>query len=176
MSCAGQRGKSMLKGDQSYIKWCARQRRGIRLVDASECLKQAHRKKSRESIAALQALVESGVGTWAASASYYAKYHAVYALFMQVGIKCEIHDCTVATFRKAFGDASLEALADDLAASKEIRVSTQYYEGEYDLGEGAGERLVDQTCGFVAAVDAFGDGLDDRTIGEIRARLGEMMA
>ncbi len=166
----------MLKGDQSYIEWCARQRRGIRLVDASERLRQAHRKKSRESIAALQALAGSGVGTWAASASYYAKYHAVYALFMQVGVRCEIHDCTVAAFRKAFGDASLGALADDLAASKEIGMSAQNCGGEYDLGEGAGERLVDQTCGFVAAVDAFGDGLDDRTIGEIRARLGEMMA
>lgn len=165
----------MRKDDPSYIKWCARQRRGIRLVDASGRLRQAHRKKSRESIAALEALVGSGAGTWAASASYYAKYHAVYALFMQVGIKCEIHDCTVAAFRRAFGDASLESLADDLAASKKTRVSTQYYEEEYDLGEGEGARLISQTCRFVAAVDAFGDGLDDRRIGEIRRRLEELM-
>ena len=56
----------MRKDDPSYIKWCARQRRGIRLVDASGRLRQAHRKKSRESIAALEALVGSGAGTWAA--------------------------------------------------------------------------------------------------------------
>ena len=166
----------MQKDDRSYIGWCARQRRGIRLVDGSERLRQAHRKKSRDSIRALQAVVESGVGTWAASASYYARYHAVYALFMQVGIKCEIHDCTIAAFREVFDDAVLGGLADDLAESKEIRVSTQYYEGEYDLGEGAGRRIVDRTCRFVAAVDAFADGLDGKRAAEIRARLGELMA
>ena len=166
----------MQRDDGSYIKWCARQRRGIRLVDGSERLRQAHKKKSRDSIAALQAVVESGVGTWAASISYYAKYHSVYALFMQVGIKCEIHDCTIAAFRKAFDDAALGGLADDLAESKEIRVSTQYYDGEYDLGGGAGGRIVERTCRFVSAVDAFADGLDGRRVADIRARLGELMA
>lgn len=165
----------MRKDDGSYIRWCARQRRGIRLVDGSERLRRAHRKKSLDSIIALRAVVESGVGTWAASASYYAKYHAVYALFMQVGIKCEIHDCTVAAFRAAFDDPALEGLADDLAEAKGIRVATQCYQGEYDLGEGAGQRLVDGTCRFVSAVDAFADGLGGPGAGKIRARLEELM-
>lgn len=165
----------MRRDDRSYIRWCARQRRGIRLVDGSECLQEAHRKKSRDSIIALRSLIESGVGTWAASASYYAKYHAVYALFMKVGIRCEIHDCTVAAFRAAFDDPALKGLANDLAESKGIRVATQYYQGEYDLGEGAGQRLVDGTCRFVSAVDAFADGLGGPGVGEIRARLRELM-
>lgn len=164
----------MRKDDKSYIKRCAKQRRGIRLVDRSERLLRAHRKKSRDAIVALRAVVESGVGTWAASASYYAKYHAVYALFMQVGIKCEMHDCTVAAFRAAFDDPALEGLADDLAKSKEVRVAA-YYQEEYDLGEGAGQRLVDGTCRFVSAVDAFADGLGGQGAGEIRARLRELM-
>lgn len=166
----------MRKDDGSHIGRCARQRRGIRLVDGSERLQQAHRRKSRDSIVALQAVVESGVGTWAASASYCAKYHAVYALFMQVGIRCETHDCTVAVFREAFDDAALGGLAADLAGSRKIMASAQRCEGEYDLGEGAGRRLVDETCRFVSAVDAFGDGLDGGRIGEMRARLGELMA
>ena len=166
----------MRKDDKSYIGWCARQRRGIRLIDGSELLRQAYRKKSRDSIVALQSLVESGVGTWAASASYYAKYHAVYALFMQVGIKCEIHDCTIAVFKEVFDDAALDGLAADLAGSKKIRAAAQYYEGEYDIGEGAGRRLIGETCRFVSAVDAFAGGLDDGKIGELRARLGELMA
>ena len=164
----------MRKDDKSYIKWCAKQRRGIRLVDGSERLLRAHRKKSRDAIVALRAVVEAGVGTWAASASYDAKYHAVYALFMQVGIKCEMHDCTVAAFRAAFDDPALEGLADDLAKSKEIRVDTQYYEEEYDLGGGAGQRLADGTCRFVSAADAFADGLSGQGAGEIRARLKEL--
>ena len=166
----------MRKDDKSYIKRCAKQRRGIRLVDRSERLLRAHRKKSRDAIVALRAVVESGVGTWAASASYYAKYHAVYALFMQVGIKCEMHDCTVAAFRAAFDDPALEGLADDLAKSKEIRVDAQYYEEEYDLGGGAGQRLVDGTCRFVSAVEAFADGLSGQGAGEIRGRLERLMS
>ena len=165
----------MQRDDRSHIKWCAKQRRGIRLVDGSEHLLRAHRKKSRDAIVALRAVVEAGVGTWAASASYYAKYHAVYALFMQVGIKCEMHDCTVAAFRAAFDDPALEGLADDLAKSKEVRVAAQYYQEEYDLGEGAGQRLVDGTYRFVSAVDAFADGLSSPRAGEIRARLRELM-
>lgn len=165
----------MRKDDGPYIRRCARQRRGIRLVGGSERLQEAHRKKSRDSIVALRAVVESGVGTWAASASYYAKYHAVCALFMKIGIRCEMHGCTVAAFRTAFDDPALEGLAGDLAASRGAGAAAQRYDMEYDLGEGAGQRLVDDTCRFVSAVDAFADGLGSRGAGEIRARLGELM-
>lgn len=165
----------MRRDDRPCIRRCARQRRGIRLVDGSERLRQAHRKKSLDSIIALRAVVESGVGTWAASASYYAKYHAVYALFMQVGIKCGTHDCTVAAFRAAFDDPALEGLADDLAESRGSGGAAQHYDMEYDLGEGAGQGLVDGTCRFVSAVDAFADGLGGPGAGKIRARLEELM-
>ena len=161
--------------DGPHIGWCARQRRGVRLVDGSDRLERAHRKKSRDSIVALRAVVESGVGTWAASASYYAKYHAVYALFMKVGIRCEMHGCTVAAFRAAFDDPALEGLAGDLAASRGAGTAAQRYDMEYDLGKGAGQRLVDGTCRFVAAVDAFADGLGGPGVGEVRARLRELM-
>lgn len=173
---AWRRRDRMLKYDIGSIRRCGRLRRGIRLVDGSERLRQAHARKSRDSIAALQAVVDAGLGTWAASASYHAMYHAVYALFMRVGIKCEMQECTIAAFNEAFGDYALDGLASDLAYAKEARDAVEYYEGECDLGGGAGQRLVDETRRFVSAVDAFADGLDMRRIEEIRALLGALMA
>lgn len=44
--------------------------------------------------------------------SYYAKYFAVYALFCKIGLKCEIHDCTISLFRYLFGSEAPELASE----------------------------------------------------------------
>jgi uncharacterized protein (UPF0332 family) len=36
---------------------------------------------------------------WIATTAYYARYFALYALLMKIGIKSEIHDCSIAIAR-----------------------------------------------------------------------------
>ena len=47
---------------------------------------------------------QAGLIEWAVSASYYAEYFEVYSLLSKIGVKCEIHDCTIALFDYLFSE------------------------------------------------------------------------
>jgi len=68
-----------------------------------------------------------GITEWAISAGYYAKYFAVYALLSKIGVKCEIHDCTIALFEHLFQNRLPSETLGELRKSKSDRIETQYY-------------------------------------------------
>ena len=90
--------------DKDYLSWCAGKDKGIKLVAPSENLVRAYLEKSRTAIKSMELNANAGITEWAVSASYYARYFAVYALMSKIGVKCEIHDCTIALFAYLFGD------------------------------------------------------------------------
>lgn len=92
-----------MQPEKKYLKWCARQKKGARLVSESENLQKAYMKKSRTALQSMDVNAKAGLDEWTVSASYYAKYFAIYALLSRLGIKCEIHDCTIALFGYLFG-------------------------------------------------------------------------
>ena len=83
---------------ETHLKWCLKQRKGVRLVKPSENLVRAYLEKSRNALRSMEVNAREGILEWAVSASYYAKYFAVYALLSKVGARCEIHDCTITLF------------------------------------------------------------------------------
>lgn len=157
-----------------YIRWCARQKRGIRLVEPSECLRRAYSGKSHASMRMLESAVDQGAGDWAYSTSYYAMYYSAYAVLMRAGIKCEIHDCTIALIGHLFGDRINAGLVGDFEAAKKMRVAAQYYievTGPVEDPDG----LTATTCRFILAMEELADGLDSDAIEEARARLRQVM-
>jgi len=91
-----------MQDDRKYLKWCLEQSRGIRQVKPSENLVKAYLEKSRNALKSMDVNAKAGITEWAVAASYYAKYFAVYALLAKIGVKCEIHDCTIALFDYLF--------------------------------------------------------------------------
>lgn len=163
-------------GGARYIRRCARQKRGIRMVEPSERLGRAYAKKSHAAMRSMRLNMGHGIGDWAASTSYYAMYYAVHSLLMRVGIKCEIHDCTAALFGHLFGAGCGDGGADrgDLAGilrkARERRVAAQHCtDGEADAADL--DDMASDTCRFVTRIEAIADGLDREGIGEIRDRL-----
>ena len=80
------------------IKWCIRQKKGIELVEPSDNLRDAYLIKAEE---ALEVLRATDIRDWQLTTAYYAVYNSMYALLMKIGIKCEIHSCTI-EFTKRF--------------------------------------------------------------------------
>lgn len=158
------------------IRRCARQRRGIRMVEPSERLGRAYAKKSHAAMRSMRLNIGHGIGDWAASTSYYAMYYAVHSLLMRAGIRCEIHDCTAALFGHLFGAGCGDGraghgdLADMLRKAKKRRVAAQYYT---DDGAAAADldAMASDTCRFVTRIEAIADGLDREGVGAIRERL-----
>jgi len=157
-----------MRDDRGYLKWCLKQSKGIRLVKPSENLMKAYFQKSRNALKSMEVNAKSGITEWAVSASYYAKYFAVYALLSKIGVKCEIHDCTIALFSYLFVDSVSSQVIQELKQSKEDRIEMQYYTREIKVDL---EELMNQTKNFVLEMERIIDGLNSEIITSLQNRL-----
>lgn len=162
-----------MRGNRRYLKWCSNQGKGIRLTKPSENLVRAYLQKSRNSLKSMDANVKVGIVEWAVSTSYYARYFAVYALLSKVGVKCEIHDCTIALFSYLFGDSVPHQLVEELRQSKEDRIEVQYYTREVDVDLG---KLMVRTKAFVLEMEKMIDGLNHERIASLQGKLREIIS
>jgi uncharacterized protein (UPF0332 family) len=111
---------------------------------------------------------KEGIEEWVVATSYYAKYFAIYVLFSKIGIKCEIHDCTIALFESLFAEAFPKQLLDDLKQAKEERVEAQYYTSETPIDS---REVITKTTDFVLTIEEFPDGLSLERVAELRKEL-----
>ncbi|MGI0046277.1 MAG: HEPN domain-containing protein [Nitrosotalea sp.] len=150
-----------MKPTKSYLKWCAKQNKGIKLVNASASLQKAYLKKSENAIKSMNANAKAGIDEWVVSTSYYAKYFAVYALLSRLGIKCEIHDCTLSIFEYLFLTEISAKAMQDLQQSKDDRVDAQYYTETIKTDQNA---LIADTKDFVLKIQEIIDKLTSSKI------------
>jgi len=108
------------------INWCRKQVKGIKLVEPNDNLSLQYFETAEESLKVLHNLKKSQV--WSAVVNYYIKYFAFYSLLIKIGIKCEIHDCTIALasyFEKE--DILDKGVAKNLEKDKQLREDNQYF-------------------------------------------------
>lgn len=156
---------------RSYLKWCLKQNNGIKLLKPSENLARAYLGKSRNALKSMRVNVEAEIIDWAVSASYYAKYFAVYALFWKLGVKCEIHECTIALFEYLFRGKISDDLIKELRESKESRIEAQYYTTKITVDYGM---ITRQTTAFVLKIEELIDSLDQSAVAELQSKLREI--
>ena len=84
--------------DSKQIKWCCKKKNGISLVEPSKNLSLAFIEKAERSLEEMNnaKYIESKLNF-----AYYAMYEAVYAVLQRIGVKSEIHTCTL-EFMKVF--------------------------------------------------------------------------
>ncbi|MBU0979618.1 MAG: hypothetical protein KJ709_02335 [Nanoarchaeota archaeon] len=147
------------------IKWCMQQKKGIELVEPSNNLHEAYLIKAEE---ALDTLRSSKSKDWQLTTAYYTIYHGIYSLLMKIGIKCEIHSCTIEFTKrflnKYFSIDDLELLDKAFSA----RIDAQYYvnrkvpDANYDL-------IIKKTPGFL--VKCKNIILEEKGINEFRKKM-----
>jgi uncharacterized protein (UPF0332 family) len=150
------------------LDWCLKQSKGIRIVAPSDNLVKAYREKSKNALKSMEINAQAGLVEWAVSASYYAKYFAVYSLLSKIGVKCEIHDCTITLFEYLFCDSIPKEVIKDLRESKADRVEMQYYTQQISVNL---EQVIKGTKKFVLEIENVADGLNSERIAELQKRL-----
>jgi len=116
----------MLK-DNGLI-WCLKLKRGIRITEPNPNLTKAYLKKATSALNTMTATLQINEADWTATTAYYARYFALYALLMKIGVKSEIHDCTINVAQLLANHGILrQSLVDDIAEAKQKRIDTQYY-------------------------------------------------
>jgi len=148
------------------LDWCGRQARGLTLIEPNENLAQEYLRNAEETLGLL-GQVEGRSRMWLATMKYYCEYFAFYALMMRLGVKSEIHDCTIAVARLLEAEAVLpKGSAARLAEDKQLRIDNQYYLKNRDV-----ELDHDSLARFVLEMKRLVTTLTDERIATLRHRL-----
>ncbi|MBI3842781.1 MAG: hypothetical protein HY295_06550 [Thaumarchaeota archaeon] len=157
-----------MKTIKQHLKWCAKQSKGIKIVSESINLQKAYLKKSENAIKSMDANATAGIDEWVVSTSYYAKYFVIYALLSRIGVKCEIHDCTLAVFEYLFSGEIPTTFIQNLQQSKDDRVDAQYYTGAIKINP---SKLIADTKAFVLKIQEIIDKLTQSKITALQSKL-----
>jgi len=110
------------------ISWCKKQEKGIKLIEPNDNLSKEYYENAEESLRVLRSINITKSNMWLATAKYYIEYFAVYSILMKIGIKCEIHDCTIALIKFLEDEEIIKkGVYQRLEEDKELRIDNQYY-------------------------------------------------
>src|SRR3989344_5439031 len=110
------------------ISWCKKQSNGIKIQEPNDNLSDEYYRTAEESMKVLQKIKETQSNMWMATTKYYIEYFAFYSILMKLGIKCEIHDCSIALANLLEKENIIEkGTAKILEDDKELRIDNQYY-------------------------------------------------
>ena len=161
----------MLK-DENLI-WCFKQKRGIRITEPNTNLTKAYLKKATSALNTMTAALQINEADWAATTAYYARYFALYALLMKIGVKSEIHDCTINIAQLLANQGVLrQKLVDDIAEAKQTRIDTQYYVAT-QLNQKEIRKNADTARKFVLEIEQTIENITLKQINTIRNLLKE---
>ena len=108
---------------------------------------------------------------WTATTAYYVRYFALYALLMKIGIKSEIHDCTINVAKLLFKNLILNPnLVNDITKAKQTRIDTQYYV-EKEPNQTEIKNNVEAARKFVLEIEQTIENITPEQINSIRTQL-----
>lgn len=107
------------------IKWCLKQKGGLELIKPNENMAESYLKMAEESIEVLKDITRSNI--WTATTSYYIFYYSLYALMLRIGVKCEIHSCSLQFMKQVLADFYSREDVDMIYKAFHARIDLQYY-------------------------------------------------
>lgn len=110
------------------INWCKKQKGGIQIQEPNDNLSQEYFENAEESLKVLRSIKDTQSNMWLATTKYYIEYFAVYSVLMKLGVKCEIHDCTISLAEFLESENIInQGTTETLEKDKELRIDNQYY-------------------------------------------------
>ena len=153
------------------IKWCLEKNEGLELVEPNSGLADGYIRKAE---AALETNGLARDRDWKISTAYYSLYFSVYAVLIRVGIKCEIHSCTIEFakrfLREFFSRREIQLFEDSLEARKDA----QYYVNR-NVSDETYQRMIGGASDMIAKCKDILAKIDDKKVNEIRSALKAVM-
>ncbi len=152
------------------ISWCKNQKTGIKLIEPNDNISEEYYKNAEESLKVLRSIKETKSNMWIATTKYYIEYFAVYSVLMKVGIKCEIHDCTIALIKFLEKEETIKPGSSKiLEKDKELRIDNQYY-----LKNRPVEISFEKLSEFILSIKEDLNKLDKESIARLRTKIKEL--
>jgi len=108
------------------LKWCCGKKEGIQLIEPNENLSKGYIEMAEAAIGTMNR--EKGLNMqFAISACYYSMYYSLYAILMKIGVKCEIHTCTLEFMKSVLNDFYSKEDFKIIDKAFDARNTSQYY-------------------------------------------------
>ena len=107
---------------------------------------------------------------WEISSSYYAMYFSLYAILMKIGVKSEIHSCTIAFMRELLKDFFQEEEILLIEKAQKARIDVQYY-SDRNISDELFGKIKGQRALFVARCKDLLNLLTEENVQRIRGAL-----
>ena len=108
------------------FEWC--KSNGIELIEPNDNLAEEYYNSAEETLKSLALTKDIDSNMWLATKKYYAEYLAAYSLLMKIGIKSEIHSCTIDVIKLLENKNIITfRFFKNLEEDKQLRTDNQYY-------------------------------------------------
>jgi hypothetical protein len=153
--------------EMKKINWCKKQKRGIKIIEPNNNLSEEYFSNAEESLRVLKNIKETQSNMWLATTKYYIEYFAIYSVLMKLGIKCEIHDCTIslANFLEK-QEIIPKGTTNLLNKDKELRIDNQYYLKNTPISIN-----LENISNFLISIKETLNNLNDTKIEELREKI-----
>ena len=123
------------------IKWCLANKNGIKLIEPNANMSNSYLKMAEESIYVLNGVKNSRI--WLATTTYYIFYYSLYSLMLRIGVKCEIHACSLEFMKKCLIEYYDETDMKMIEKAFSARIDLQYYSDRP-----VDERIINETSKY----------------------------
>ncbi len=154
------------------IAWCLKTKNGIELVEPSKNVADAYIQKAET---CLQELRTVKTKEWKITTAYYTMYFSLYALFMRVGIKCEIHSCTIASMPLFFFDYFTKEQFLFMKDACTARNDAQYYV-DHVVSEEIQQKMEKEAPLFFLHCKHLVVSLDEKSVEKIRLLVSQKIS
>ena len=108
------------------LKWCCKQKDGIKLIEPSDNLSLSYMQMADNALGTMNRERKYNL-TFAISAGYYSMYYSLYSVLMKLGIKCEIHSCTLEFMKVLLSEFYTKEDFKIISKAFDLRNIAQYY-------------------------------------------------
>jgi len=150
------------------IKWCLKAKNGLELIEPNEDLAKAYLKKAEDSLRAAATLKDNK--DWEISSLYYTMYFSLYSILVKIGVKCEIHSCTISFMRHFLNEYFTNEEIDLIEKSQKARIDTQYY-SDRNISDELYKMMMDNAALFLAKCKDILNNLDESSAKKIRSNI-----
>ena len=154
------------------INWCLKQKKGLELVNPSENISESYFKLAENSIGTMNREKDKNK-VFSISAGYYSMYYALYGILMKIGIKCEIHQCTIKFMEKFLSDLYSKEDMNKIYSAFKLRNTAQYYV-EKVIDEKDFNELLENAPNFLLKSQEILSSLNEDKIKELRKVLNKI--
>ena len=155
------------------INWCYKQKDGIKSVEPNDNLALSYMKMAEDALGTMNREKNYSL-RFSVSACYYSMYYSLYAVLMKIGVKCEIHSCTLKFMEEFLSEFYSKDDIKIINKSFECRNTIQYYVDKV-VQKSDSDLIISKAPFFHLKSKEILGKLNEHDIKSIREKIGKLL-